>query len=92
MIRKIKYSELSLLAGIFLSIFFIHIFKDLIIEKKELWVHNQVSVIDIDEMMNPIIRPYKSGKYFFHYFYKIHYLFLNYLVYVILLNIVFQIL
>lgn len=36
MIRKIKYSELSLLAGIFLSIFFIHIFKDLIIEKKPL--------------------------------------------------------
>ena len=38
--------------------------QDLIIEKKELWFHNQVSDIDIDEMMNPIIRPYKSGKYF----------------------------
>tara|TARA_B100001093_G_C26771001_1_gene990182 strand:- start:408 stop:1493 length:1086 start_codon:yes stop_codon:yes gene_type:complete len=38
--------------------------QDLIIQKKELWFHNTVSDTDIDEMMNPIIRPYKSGKYF----------------------------
>ena len=38
--------------------------QNLIIEKKELWFHNTVSDTDIDEMMNPIIRPYKSGKYF----------------------------
>jgi len=38
--------------------------QDLIIQKKTLWFHNEVSDIDIDEMMNPIIRPYKSGKYF----------------------------
>ena len=38
--------------------------QDLIIQKKELWFHNTVSDTDIDEMMNPIIRPYKSGKFF----------------------------
>jgi len=38
--------------------------QDLIIQKKELWFHNNVTDTDVDEMMNPIIRPYKSGKYF----------------------------
>ena len=36
----------------------------MIIKKKELWFHNNVSDYDIEEMMNPIIRSYKSGKYF----------------------------
>ena len=38
--------------------------QDLIVKKKELWFHNTVSDTDIDEMMNPIIRPYRSGKFF----------------------------
>ena len=38
--------------------------QDIIFEKRELWFHNNITREDIEEMMNPIIRPYKSGKYF----------------------------
>ena len=38
--------------------------QELIFNKKDLWFHNEISKEDIEEMMNPIIRPYKSGKYF----------------------------
>ena len=37
---------------------------DIIFEKRDLWFHNNITREDIEEMMNPIIRPYKSGKYF----------------------------
>ena len=33
-----------------------------ILKKKELWFHNQISLQDIEELMNPIMRSYKSGK------------------------------
>jgi len=38
--------------------------QDIIFQKRELWFHNNITKEDIEEMMNPIIRPYKSGKYF----------------------------
>lgn len=38
--------------------------QELIFNKKDLWFHNQISKDDIEEMMNPIIRSYKSGKFF----------------------------
>ena len=38
--------------------------QDTIFEKRELWFHNNITKEDIEEMMNPIVRPYKSGKYF----------------------------
>ena len=34
-----------------------------IFEKKELWFHNDITLNDIQEMMNPLTRIYKSGKY-----------------------------
>lgn len=33
-----------------------------IYEKKDLWFHNDIETNDIEEMMNPIMRSYKSGK------------------------------
>ena len=38
--------------------------QELIFNKKDLWFHNTISKDDIEEMMNPIIRSYKSGKFF----------------------------
>ena len=38
--------------------------QELIFNKKDLWFHNEITKDDIEEMMNPIIRSYKSGKYF----------------------------
>ena len=35
-----------------------------IFKKKELWFHNNIDLQDIEEMMNPIMRSYKSGKNF----------------------------
>ena len=34
-----------------------------IFEKKELWFHNDITLNDIQEMMNPLTRIFKSGKY-----------------------------
>ena len=34
-----------------------------ILEKKELWFHNDFTLNDIQEMMNPVTRLYKSGKF-----------------------------
>ena len=33
-----------------------------ILKKRELWFHNDLNLQDIEEMMNPIMRSYKSGK------------------------------
>ena len=35
-----------------------------ILQKKELWFHNDINLQDIEELMNPIMRSYRSGKYF----------------------------
>ena len=35
-----------------------------IFKKKELWFHSNIELQDIEEMMNPIMRSYKSGKNF----------------------------
>jgi hypothetical protein len=34
-----------------------------IFDKKEVWFHNDITLNDIQEMMNPLTRNYKSGKY-----------------------------
>ena len=38
--------------------------QELIFNKKDLWFHNNINKEDIEEMMNPIIRSFKSGKFF----------------------------
>ena len=38
--------------------------QDLIYNKRELWFHNEITRDDIEDIMNPIVRSFRSGKYF----------------------------